>query len=186
MIINKDFRIDTECFRFHLEEAYVSTLRIRQSRGQLTAYYPENMDLARPSVQEWLLNQIEESLRRHARVMLLPRIRQMAADRSLCPSELHIHKSKTRWGSCSSRGSINLSLYLMLVPRHLQDYVMQHELTHLVEMNHGPRFWQILDEVTGGRSRQLRKELRNYTTSIFPDPHQSGQEKVRQDPTFCR
>lgn len=51
----------------------------------------------------------------------------------------------------------------MLVPRHLQEYVMQHELTHLIEMNHGPRFWQLLDQVTSGRSRELREELKDFT-----------------------
>ena len=166
MIIDKDFRIDAQCFHFHLEEAHVSSLKVRQKRGELIAYYPENMDLARPVVQEWLQHQIEESLRQHAKVLLIPRIRQMAEQRNLHPSQIHIHKSRTRWGSCSSRGSINLSLYLMLVPQHLQDYVMQHELTHLVEMNHGTRFWQLLDLAVNGQSRQLRKELRNYTTDI--------------------
>lgn len=184
MIIGRDFRIEAECFHFHLEKAYVPTLRVRQKRGQLIAYYPENMDFTRPSVQEWLHKQIEESLRRHAKVLLLPRIRQMASARNLHPSELHIHKSKTRWGSCSSRGSINLSLYLMLVPQHLQDYVMQHELTHLAEMNHGVRFWQLLDEVTGGRSRQLRKELRNYTTGIFPLSCQSDRKRTDEVQLF--
>ena len=43
---------------------------------------------------------------------------------------------------------------------------MQHELTHLVEMNHGTRFWLLLDRAVNGQSRQLRKELRNYTTDI--------------------
>ena len=81
--------------------------------------------------------------------------------------DVKIHKTHGRWGSCSSKGNINLSLYLLLLPRHLQDYVMLHELCHTVEMNHGPRFWKKMDEVTDNSSLALREEMKKYDTSIF-------------------
>ena len=56
---------------------------------------------------------------------------------------------------------------MMLLPAHLQDYVIQHELTHLLEFNHSQRFWQILDQHTGGKSMLLREEMKQYDTSIF-------------------
>lgn len=77
-------------------------------------------------------------------------------------SDVKINKSRTRWGSCSYRKSINLSLYCMLLPEHLVDFVILHELCHTMEMNHGDRFWMLLDKVSGGKAKALTKELKQY------------------------
>jgi len=107
-----------------------------------------------------------ENFRRQAKLTLPPRLQALAAARGLHYQRVSIHKSRTRWGSCSSKGNISLSLYLMILPSYLQDYVMQHELTHLIEMNHGPRFWELLNEVTDGKALQYRKEMKEYNGSI--------------------
>ena len=73
----------------------------------------------------------------------------------------------TRWGSCSGLGNINLSLWLMLAPTHLVDYVIKHELAHLNEMNHGPRFWKELDAMTEGQAKMLAREIRQFTRQLF-------------------
>ena len=98
--------------------------------------------------------------------VLLPRLEELAWQRGLRCNKATIRKTKSRWGSCSGQGNINLSLYLLLLPPHLRDYIMHHELTHLLEMNHGPRFHALLNEATGGRSQLLRAELRQYTPSL--------------------
>ena len=117
--------------------------------------------------QHQLTPQEVDALRKQAKQLLPPRLQALASARGLRYQKVSIHKSRTRWGSCSSKGNISLSLYLMLLPSYLQDYVMQHELTHLVEMNHSPRFWALLDEATGGNALQFRKEIRNYHLPIF-------------------
>ena len=56
-----------------------------------------------------------------------------------------IRNQRTRWGSCSSRGNLNFNCLLMLAPPEVIDYVVVHELCHLREANHGPRFHALLD-----------------------------------------
>lgn len=58
------------------------------------------------------------------------------------PARISIGDQKTRWGSCSSKGSLRFNLRLAMVPKALIDYVTVHELCHLLEANHSPSFWQ--------------------------------------------
>ncbi|GHT75241.1 zinc protease [Bacteroidia bacterium] len=105
----------------------------------------------------------ENVLRKQAKQYLPAELDRLAKLYGFTYREVKIRKSKTRWGSCSSKGTINLSLYLMRLPSHLIEYVLLHELCHTRQMNHSPQFWALLDNFTGGKSKLLRKEIRQYS-----------------------
>ena len=160
-------RIDAEDFRLRFEQKDVSFVRAEMDEAGVVCYYQSADVLADKDIQAWITKTLEAFARKRVRERLVPRLLEMAAERSLSISAVRVSSAKGRWGSCSSKGNINLSLYLVLLPRHLQDYVLQHELTHLMEMNHSPRFWARLDEVCSGKAKALRKEMRQYNTSFL-------------------
>ena len=73
--------------------------------------------------------------------------------------DIKIRDMKTRWGSCRSDGSITFSWRLLLAPRAVAEYVSFHEICHLKEMNHGPKFWKLVESFCPAH-KQYRKWLR--------------------------
>ena len=164
--LDLNFRIDAPCFRLHLEEGRFSRFTLRINEEDITICCPPRTDFAQKSVQDLLRNAIIRALKKSAQTYLPPLLSELANHYGFKYKKVKITGSKSRWGSCSATGSINLSCYLMLLPPHLMDYVLLHELTHTREMNHGPKFWEILDELTEGRAHTLRTELRQFRTSF--------------------
>lgn len=86
-------------------------------------------------------------LRKYAKQILPIKTAYFANIMGLKFGRITITGAKTRFGSCSSKGNISFSYRLMLYPEEAIDYVVVHELAHLVEMNHSPRFYKIVESV---------------------------------------
>ena len=102
-----------------------------------------------------------ETLRKEAKPSLPPRLAELAALHGFKYNRVFIKNNVSNWGSCSVKGNINLNLRLVTLPAHLQDYVMLHELCHLKEMNHGPKFHALLESLCPDH-RSLHRELKQY------------------------
>jgi predicted metal-dependent hydrolase len=79
--------------------------------------------------------------RQQARTLLEERVRLHADRLKLCPGQLRISSARTRWGSCSSSGTLSFTYRLVMAPLDVVDYVVVHELVHLVVKNHSRDFW---------------------------------------------
>ena len=77
------------------------------------------------------------------------RARRFAARIDRRAGRVRLRDPRSRWGSCSARGALSFSWRLVLAPEPVLDYVVAHEVAHLAEMNHGPRFWALVDTLTG-------------------------------------
>jgi predicted metal-dependent hydrolase len=103
---------------------------------------------------------LEKALREHAREVFLQRLARHAPGLGVDCPPLRLSSARTRWGSCSARGGIALNWRLIFMPLPVVDYVVCHELAHLKEMNHSPRFWSVVEQLCPDW-RALRLELRH-------------------------
>ncbi len=107
---------------------------------------------------------IESIYRFEARKILPGRLAELAQIYGFQFNKVGIRNNKRNWGSCSGRNNISLNLQMMKLPDELIDYILLHELVHTKIKNHGPLFWEKLDEITGKKARELAKKVRSYST----------------------
>ena len=90
---------------------------------------------------------LEKTLRERARALFAGRLAHYAQQLALPVPPLALSAARTRWGSCSLKSGIRLNWRLIHFPREIVDYVVAHELAHLREMNHSPRFWAVVRQL---------------------------------------
>ena len=82
------------------------------------------------------------------------------------PTRITVRDTATRWGSCSSARTLSFSWRLIFAPDYVRDYVVAHEVAHLKEMNHSPRFWAHVETLTP-HTRRARKWLRENGRTLL-------------------
>ena len=90
------------------------------------------------------------------------RLQELAQEHNFSYNRLTIRNQKTRWGSCSAKNNISLNIKLALLPDELCDLVLVHELIHTKIKNHGPKFWQKLEEIYP-QARKLDQQVNNHS-----------------------
>ena len=141
-------------------------IAVRVKLPSINVYYPESIEISNDQIQNAARKGIENAYRIEAKEILPPRVELLANKFGYKYSRISIKKATTRWGSCSARNNINLSIFLMKLPDTLIDYIILHELCHTVHKNHGPKFWAELDRITEGNAKKLSKEVRTYKAGI--------------------
>jgi len=104
-------------------------------------------------------------LKAQARADLSERVAYHAGALGVAPKRISVRDQSTRWGSCSCSGSLSFSWRLIFAPGFVLDYVAAHEVAHLREMNHGPRFWRLVRD-TMPEMNAARRWLREYGAEL--------------------
>jgi len=141
----------------------VHVAQASQPRNEICV--PGPMGIAPQRLRNWLFDEAKRDLDK--------RVAHHAKRLSLLPKRVAVRDQSSRWGSCSTTRVLSFSWRLVLAPPPILDYVAAHEVAHLAEMNHGPRFWAL-----------VRKTLPDYESAkrwlqIYGlDLHRYGAEKA--------
>lgn len=115
-------------------------------------------------MREWML----QGYMAAAREMITARVAHFQAELSVQPCVIRIKGQKRRWGSCSAKGGLNFNWRLILAPPEVLDYVVVHELCHLLHMNHSRSFWERVARVLPEYKRQ-RDWLKEHGYELYID-----------------
>jgi predicted metal-dependent hydrolase len=123
-------------------------LRIRHRPGERGGVWREGEEIIVTGQAEHLARRVEDWLKREARREIEKRAYGKAELLGKRISHITIRDARSRWGSCSPKGRLSFSWRLIMAPRSVIDYVVAHEVAHLRELNHGPKFWRLTAELT--------------------------------------
>jgi len=134
---------------------------IREAAGRLQVHLPEGAGDIKGEVVERALRQmareeLEQAVARHAGLMRVK------------PKAVTIRDQRTRWGSCSTRGTLSFNWRLIMAPNEVMNYVVVHELSHLIEPNHSAAFWKVVAHYYPGY-KEARLWLKRNTPLLRPD-----------------
>ena len=108
----------------------------------------ENGALHVTGAPEFLARRVGDFLRAEARRRFSTQALAKAHAAGLTPKRVTVKDTRSRWGSCAANRNLAFSWRLVMAPRFVQDYVAAHEVAHLRHMNHGPRFWALVEQLT--------------------------------------
>lgn len=148
-----------------VREATSNILTVGRHGQQIIVSLPKDKDLGSAEVTREIRSVVQQALRIEAKSYLPKRLRFLADKGGFSYEKVRFSHASGRWGSCSSNGTISLNIALMKLPFELIDYVLIHELSHTVEMNHSEAFWQ---QVAGldPHYRIHRRDLKAENPSI--------------------
>jgi len=127
------------------------TVTERDSHRLTLSGHVADAALCRAALRRWLA--------RKARKHLVPWLTELSRESGLSFRKVTVRGQRTRWGSCSSRGTISINRKLLFLPPPLVGYVLVHELSHTRHLNHSPQFWAMVRKMEPACQR-LRAELR--------------------------
>lgn len=138
-------------------------LRIRSmvTKTAVIVRFPITASADDPAVQQAAADACIRALRKQAEQLLPQRLAQLAEQHGFTYTNVRVKRLTGRWGSCDQHRRIVLNLFLMQLPWECIDYVLLHELTHTVIMQHGPTFWAAMGRVVPNLPA-IRRQMRTH------------------------
>lgn len=132
---------------------------VRHVPGARRGVWVEGGEILVSGLPEHVGRRTADFLKSEAKRLIAPRAQDMAARLGRKTGRITVKDTRSRWGSCSSSGDLAFSWRLVLAPEQILDYVVAHEVAHLVQMNHSPAFWAVVESLVGDH-RPARRWLK--------------------------
>ena len=150
-------------------------LRFLEEKVEWVLQMREKVSVRSMQGEDYTSAQIE-TLRREAKRVLPAMVERLARQYDFNYGRVTIRATRSKWGCCTSQNNLSLSLFLMTLPAHLQEFVVLHELCHTVHHNHSAEFHALLNRVTNGREKELSRQLKGIGKNLRY--RKSGKEDV--------
>lgn len=145
--------------------AGIKNVSISNTGQHIVARLPVGKQPADPDVQVAIRTEIIKALRLEAKSYLPRRLAFLAEKYGFRYEKTRFTHAASRWGSCSSNGTVSLNIALIKLPFELIDYVLLHELCHTRELNHSANFWRLVQKIDPEYEFK-RAELKRYAPTI--------------------
>ena len=147
-LVNRDnFSLNYGDVVYILSTPYIITgSNTKRKKSDLPAFGPNN-EFYIPSGlnHDKIKKACIDTYRKTASLLLIPQTLKLADKLQVTPGEIKVTGAKSRWGSCSANKNISYSWRLLMADEDAVDYVIFHELAHIIEMNHSKKFWEIIE-----------------------------------------
>ncbi|MCQ2198655.1 MAG: M48 family metallopeptidase [Paludibacteraceae bacterium] len=141
--------------------------KINGDENKFEIYCPKNMDFEDEEYLEVLRKSCANVLRAVSKSYMPKRVKELAEKCGFQYKTIGFTDAIGRWGSCSSRGSLNFSIWTLLLGKDLIDSVIIHELCHTVEMNHSAKFWALFEKSFGKSRKSVDDEIKKIVLPKF-------------------
>ena len=156
MPIGKSHRL-----RIHIGGSF----KVKRSGLEVWLTVPDEASLSDSKVVDAVRQTSIAALRKEAHHYLPKRVERLAEEHGFRYEKLRFSHASTRWGSCSTNGTISLNIALMKLPFELIDYVIIHELAHTKQMNHSQDFWLLVQNAYPGY-KTARATIKKYSPAV--------------------
>lgn len=148
-----------------INESHSGKFKVAIKKQRIIVDLPSNQTLNDSDNRRALRSVVAKALRSEAKSYLPRRLEYLAGLHGYNYETVRFSHASSRWGSCSSNGTISLNIALMKLPFELIDYVLLHELAHTQEMNHSDDFWELV-AATDPEFKTHRLNLKKHITAI--------------------
>lgn len=132
---------------------------LRERDGVLHISGNLHRTLVKKAINKWIAKQ--------AKAYFIPELEKFSVKTDLTYSNVRFKNTRSRWGSCSNKKTINLNIQMLFLPKHLSDQVLLHELCHLAHLNHSKEFWSLVASFEPNY-KSLERELKHDGRKYLP------------------